>query len=157
MAKPKKRPAKAKKPAGRGVPAAKKSSSTGRDGDFRTAFAALLRSRKLSVPKGLLDAPPEAYASQPASVVDQLEGLGDADLRRYAEKVAGHVQRQADRARREWESSPLIAELRRRGLKEPTPPRRPAGVSVSLAKPMKEWSDKQILRAATDWSKLGAR
>jgi hypothetical protein len=109
------------------------------------------------VPKGLLDAPVEAYASQPASVVDQLEGLSDADLRRYAEKVAGYAQRQAERALKEWESSPLIAELRRRRLREPQPPRRPAGVSVSLAKPMKEWSDKEILKAASDWSKLADR
>jgi hypothetical protein len=109
------------------------------------------------VPKGLLDAPPEAYASQPASFVEQLEQLPDADLRRYAEKVAGHVARQSERARREWESSPLIAELRRRGLTEPPCPQRPAGVSVSLAKPLQDWTDKQILKTARDWSNLASR
>ena len=103
------------------------------------------------------DAPPEAYASQPASFVEQLEQLPDAELRRYAEKVAGHTERQRERARREWESSPLIAELRRRGLSEPPCPTRPAGVSVSLAKPLKEWSDKEILKTARDWSKLADR
>jgi hypothetical protein len=118
-------------------------------------LARLLRSRKLTVPKGLTDAPPEAYASQPASLVDQLERLPDAELKRFAEKVAGYAERQAERAGAEWERSPLIAELRRRKLKEPPPPMRPAGVSVSLAKPLAEWSDKDLLDAATRWSRIG--
>ena len=138
---------------GRG--ASKKVPTTGGD-DFRAAFASLLRSRKLTVPKGLLDAPPEAYASQPASFVDQLEQLPDAELKRFAEKVATHVRRQQARARAEWDTSPLIAELRRRRLDEPPCPLRPVGASVSLAKPLKEWTDKQLLKAARDWSKLGS-
>jgi hypothetical protein len=107
------------------------------------------------VPKGLADAPPEAYAGQPASFVAQLERLPDVELKRFAEKVAGYAQRQADRAAAEWDRSPLIAELRRRKLKEPARPLRAAGVSVSLSKPLSEWTDKELLDAATRWSKIG--
>jgi hypothetical protein len=157
MASAKKPTRKAAKPA----PAAKRTSAasskrdTTGDGDFPTAFAELLRSRKLAVPKGLADAPPEAYASQPASFVQQLERLPDTELKRFAEKVGGYAQRQADRAAAEWDRSPLIAELRRRKLKEPPRPTRPAGVSASLAKPLAEWTDKELVDAATRWSRIG--
>jgi hypothetical protein len=133
--------------------------STGkRDPDdvtFPAALAALLRKRKLSVPKGLVDAPPVAYASQRASFVVQLERLPDGELKRFAEKVAGYAGRQEERARAEWERSPLIAELRKRKLKEPPQPVRVAGVSVSLTKPLAEWSDAELIRAATEWSRIG--
>jgi hypothetical protein len=99
--------------------------------------------------------PPEAYASQPASFVEQLDRLSDEELRRFAERVAGYAQRQAERAAAEWERSPLIAELRRRKIKEPPRPVRAAGVSVSLKKPLSEWSDKELLNAATEWSRIG--
>ncbi len=141
----------------RRAPATKASTSGSTGESFPVAFAALLRARKLPVPKGLTEVPPEAYASQPASFVAQLEQLPDAELRRFAAKIATHVERQAERAQREWDSSPLIAELRRRRLAEPPAPKRPTGVSVSLAKPLAKWSDKEILKAARDWSKLGDR
>lgn len=124
-------------------------------GSFPEAFAKLLRARKIPVPKGLAGAPPEAYASQPASVVDDLAKLPDVELKRFAEQVGGYAARQAERALREWERSPLIAELRRRKLKEPPKPAKVAGVSVSLTKPLAKWTDKELLRAAERWSKLG--
>jgi len=124
-------------------------------GSFPEAFAKLLKSRKVAVPKGLLDAPPAAYASQPASVVADLAKLPDTELDRFAKQVAGYAKRQSDRARAEWERSPLIGELRRRKLKEPLPPSRAAGASVSLAKPLAKWTDKELLKAAEQWSKLG--
>lgn len=145
----------------RAPPASEKSTAPrareapGKDVPFPQAFAALLRTRKLSVPAGLSAAPPEAYASQPASFVDQLSNLSDAELKRFAEKVAGYMRRQSKRARAEWEGSPLIAELRRRRLKEPPHPVRAVGVSVSLAKPLAEWSDGEIVHAAGEWSRLG--
>lgn len=129
--------------------------ASGEDLSFPAAFAALLRSRKLSVPKGLSTAPPEAYASQPASFVEQLSNLSDAELKRFAEKVGGYTRRQSERAQAEWERSPLIVELRRRRLKEPPHPIRAVGVSVSLAKPLDEWSDAEIVHAAGEWSRLG--
>lgn len=129
---------------------------SGEEGDFRSAFATLLKSRKLSVPRGLASAPPEAYASQPASLVEQLSKLSDTELKRFAEQVGGYAKRQQARAKAAWDASPLIAELRRRRLAEPAPPSRVVGASVSLSKPLAEWSDKEILRAATDWSRLGA-
>lgn len=150
--KPAKRKA-AGKPSGGGSSAG--SSKRGATGAFTDAFADLLRSRKLAVPNGLLDAPPEAYASQPASVVETFGRLPDSELTRFAEKVAGYAQRQADRAAAEWDRSPLIAELRRRKLKEPPRPSRAAGVSASLAKPLAEWTDKELLDAATHWSRIG--
>jgi hypothetical protein len=146
-----------KKPAPKAKPKPKPSppgSPKASDETFVQAFGKLLRSRKLAVPKGLADAPPEAYASQPASVVEDLSKLPDAELKRFAEQVGGYAKRQADRARSEWERSPLIGELRRRKLKEPSPPTRAAGVSVSLAKPLGKWSDKELLKAAEQWSKL---
>lgn len=122
---------------------------------FTEALAALLRSRKIRVPSGLLDAPRHAYASQPASFVDELAGLGNKELRLYAEKIASYADRQAERARRAWESSPLIAELRRRRLAEPSCPVRVVGASVSLSKPLSDWSDGEIIRAADEWSRMG--
>jgi hypothetical protein len=122
---------------------------------FPVAFARLLRSRKMTVPRGLKEAPPEAYAGQPAALVEQLSGLSDTELKRYADRVAGYVRRREERARREWDASPLIAELRRRKLKEPPCPVIVVGASVSLAKPLTEWSNAEILRAAQDWSRMG--
>jgi hypothetical protein len=127
-----------------------------RDGDFPAALAALLRSRKLAVPKGLEAAPPAAYANQPVSFVDQLAKHSDAELKLFAEKVAGYATRQSARAKAAWDSSPLIIELRRRKLKEPALPTRVVGVSVSLRTPLKEWTDAQILKAAKEWSKKGS-
>lgn len=124
---------------------------------FPDAFAALLRSRKLRVPRGLRDAPPEAYANEPASFVSELERLGDEQLARFAERVATYAKRQAERARREWESSPLVGELRRRKLAEPERPTRVVGASVSLSKALTEWTDAEILRAAREWSERGRR
>lgn len=123
--------------------------------DFPSALAELLRSRKIRVPAGLTDAPPQAYASQPPSFVDELSRLSNTELKAYAEKIAGYAGRQAQRAREGWESSPLIAELRRRGLEEPVAPVRVVGASVSLAKPLSEWSDEELVRAADEWSRMG--
>ena len=125
------------------------------DLDFRVVFAELLKVKKIPVPKGLLDAPPEAYASQSASFVEQLERLPKGELIRFAEKVGGYAQRQRERALQAWESSPLIAEIRRRKLKEPAPPLKPTGASVGLTKPLKQWTDKQLLSVAEKWSKMG--
>lgn len=122
---------------------------------FTHAFAKLLRSRKIPVPRGLKAAPPEAYANEPASMVADLERLPDDQLERYAERIAGFAKRQRDRAKREWESSPLISELRRRKLEEPPPPSRAVGASVSLTKPLQEWSDPELLKAAREWSERG--
>jgi hypothetical protein len=126
-------------------------------GSFTGEFAALLRSRRIPVPRGLQTAPPEAYANAPASFVEELARLPDADLERYADRVAGFATRQAARARAAWDSSPLIAELRRRKLSEPTRPSRVVGASVSLAKRLAEWSDAELLAAAREWSKRAAR
>ena len=153
--KPLKRKPAGKQPSTTRSAAASGKRGSGAEGDFREAFAALLRSRKLTVPKGLSDAPPEAYASQPATFVEQLGRLSDTELGRFAEQVGGYAERQAARAAAEWDRSPLIAELRRRKLKEPPRPLRAAGVSASLAKPLAEWSDKEILDAATRWSRIG--
>ncbi len=150
----KRKPAPKKKAAGKSGPKAAARPASGAE-SFLTAFAALLKSRKIAVPKGLADAPPEAYASQPASMVEQLAKLPDAELKRIATQVGGYAGRQADRAKREWERSPLVAELRRRKLKVPPPPTRVTGSSVSLVKPLAKWSDKELLRAAERWSKLG--
>ena len=140
-----------KSPSSKSVPATDKAKTE----TFPAAFARLLRSRGISVPRGLRDAPPEAYAGQPAELVDQLSGLPDTELKRYAERVGGWVRRQEQRAHREWDTSPLIAELRRRKLKEPACPVRVVGVSVSLAKPLADWSNAEILRAAEEWSRMG--
>ena len=146
-------PPTAKRKPARAKPTAKRAATD--EPTFPQALAGLLRSRKVRVPAGLSDAPPQAYASQPSSYVERLSELGDAELRRYAEQIAGYAPRQAKRARAEWEASPLIAELRRRRLKEPDPPVRVVGASVSLAKPLGEWSDAEIVRAADEWSRMG--
>lgn len=88
-------------------------------------------------------------------MVDQLAGLGNDQLKRYAEKIAGYARLQEKRARQDWEASPLIAELRRRKLDEPPCPVRVVGASVSLTKPLVEWSDGEITRAADEWSRMG--
>jgi hypothetical protein len=126
-------------------------------GSFPRAFAALLRDRGIAVPRGLQSAPPEAYANAAPEFVEQLSRLADDDLERYAERVAGFTARQAARAKTEWESSPLIRELRRRKLTVPRPPSRVVGASVSLAKPLADWSSAELLAAAREWSKRGAR
>lgn len=136
-------------------PSKKGSSATAPAERFPQALAVLLRSRRLPVPGGLEDAPPDAYAREPASVVDELASLPDSDLRRYAERIATYAERQAQRAGREWDSSPLIAELRRRGLAEPPRPARVTGVSANLAKPLADWTDAEVLRAAKEWSARG--
>jgi hypothetical protein len=107
------------------------------------------------VPEGLLEAPPEAYAAQPASLVDSLAQLDDEALSERAEKIAFFSERQRERARQAWNSSPLIAELRRRGLKLPRAPKRPVGAAFSLKKPLAEWADAEIIEAAADWSRRG--
>ena len=144
-------------PTAKRKPARAKPAKRGTAGEptFPEALAGLLRSRKVRVPAGLADAPPQAYASQPSSYVERLSELGNEELRRYAEQIAGYAPRQAKRAREAWEASPLIAELRRRRLKEPDPPVRVVGASVSLAKPLSEWSDAEIVRAAGEWSRMG--
>lgn len=142
----------AKKPTPKKSPAPKATSGTAPE--FTTALAALLKKRKIPVPKGLLDAPPVAYAAQDASLVEQLAEVSDAQLKQFAQKIAGYAKRQQERARATWDSSPLILELRKRKLKEPPPPVRVVGASASLRKPLEKWSDAEITRAATEWSKL---
>lgn len=127
----------------------------GADDSFLDAFVKLLRSRRIRAPQGLVGAPPEAYASQEAAFVARLAQLSDADLKVYAERIAGYARRQQERAKTAWESSALVAELRRRGLREPAVPVRVVGASVSLARPLKDWSDDEVLRAADEWSRMG--
>ena len=146
------RPASSKKKS----PTAARTNPRASEGGFPSALAALLRSRKIAVPKGLEEAPPEAYADQPASVVEQLAKQPDAQLKAYAEHIAGFAARRLARAKAAWDSSPLIAELRRRKLKEPSPPKRVVGANVSLKTPLKDWTDAQILKAANEWAKKGA-
>jgi hypothetical protein len=122
---------------------------------FPAALAALLRKRKLKVPRGLSTALPDAYANQPASFAETLAGLPDAELVAHAERVAGYAARLAERARRSWDGSPLISELRRRGLKEPPPPERVVGLAFSLKTPLAEWTNTEILAVAREWSKRG--
>src|ERR671925_1742273 len=86
---------------------------------FPVALAELLRSRKIRVPTGLESAPRQAYASQPPSFIDHLADLGNDELQQYAAQIAGYARRQAKRAKDAWEASPLIGELRKRGLAEP--------------------------------------
>ena len=73
-----------------------------------------------------------------------------------AGKVAGWGRRQAERAERAWESSPLIGELRRRGLPEPTRPTRVVGASFSLKKPLAEWTDDELEEAVATWTRLAS-
>ena len=126
------------------------------DDGFPKAFAALLKSRGLKVPRGLLGAPPEAYARQPAAAVERLARANDQTLEAQAGKIAGFVSRRAARAKQFWDGSPLIAELRRRKLEEPPAPQRVVGASFSLKKPLDEWTDTEILEAARAWSSRGA-
>ena len=144
----KKRPASKK-------PAAKKTTPPKKPAPFIAALAKLLRSRKLPVPDGLLEAPAEAYANQPADVVDRMAHLDDDTLRERAEKIASFAKRQSERAREMWDSSPLIAELRRRGIRIPPVPKRLVGAAISVKRPLAEWSDDELLEAAKDWSKRG--
>ena len=123
---------------------------------FIDALAELLRSRNIEIPPGLLEAPPEAYAGQSEAVVQAMARLKDEDLAERAGKVAGWGQRQAERAERAWESSPLIGELRRRGLAEPARPTRVVGASFSLKKPLAEWTDGELEEAVATWARLGS-
>jgi hypothetical protein len=111
----------------------------------------------LSVPRGLTTAPPEAYANAPATFVDELSRHSDRDIQVYADRVAGYAAKQAERARAEWERSPLIAELRRRRLAEPPRPKRVVGASVGLTRPLSEWADRELLAAAKEWSRRASR
>lgn len=149
--KPAKRPAQKPKP--KPKPKAKPAAT---EDTFPAALAALLKRRKLRVPPGLVDAPPDAYAREPASLVEQLADLPDDDLLRYADKIAGFAKVQADRAKRAWDTSPLIGELRRRKLKEPPRPVRVVGAAFSLKKPLAEWSDAELVSAAKEWSVRGS-
>lgn len=128
---------------------------TARGASFPAAFAELLKSRKIRVPRGLSSAPPEAYANQPASFVETLSRLSDDELRAHADKIAAYKKRQEDRARTAWEGSPLIKEIRRRKLKEPPRPGRVVGAAFSVKKPLGEWTDKELLAAAKEWSRRG--
>jgi hypothetical protein len=125
------------------------------EASFPAALAELLRSRKIRVPTGLESAPRQAYASQPPSFIEHLAALSNGELQQYAAQIAGYARRQAKRAKDAWEASPLIAELRRRGLAEPPCPVRVVGASVSLTKPLGEWSDGELVRAANEWSRMG--
>lgn len=129
--------------------------SSAKAGTFPSALAKLLRSRRLKVPAGLKDAPPEAYAKMPASAVKDLEGLSDDALSERAEKIAGFAERQAQRAKQSWESSPLVAEIRRRKLRAPSAPKRVVGAAFSLKKPLGDWTDEELLEAAREWSSRG--
>lgn len=121
---------------------------------FLEALAELLRSRDLPVPDGLLEAPPQAYAGQGDATVLAMSRLKDGDLLERARKVAAWRQRQADRAVEAWETSPLIAELRRRGLAEPPRPAKAVGAAFSLKNPLVKWTDAEILAAVAQWIKL---
>ena len=125
------------------------------DDSFPAALAALLRSRKIKVPAGLAQAPPEAYANQPASVVEQLADLDDDALAAQAAHVAGYAKRYEARLKKAWDDSPLIKELKRRKLKMPPRPTRVVGAAVTFKKPLREWSDAEVVRAAEEWSRRG--
>lgn len=124
---------------------------------FLEALAELLESRKLGVPPGLLEAPPAAYAGQGAGTVQMMARLKDEDLAERAGKVAGWQARQEERARWAWDSSPLIRELRGRGLPVPERPARVGAMAVSLKRPLAEWSDGELVAAVTEWTRLGER
>lgn len=148
-----KKPAKAKTAPKKSAGAKKASSGGGPS--FPEELAKLLRRRKLKVPAGLAEAPAVAYASQPASVVEQLDKLDDAALQAQADHIAGYAARQAERAKKAWDTSPLIAEIRRRKLTEPPRPTRVVGAAFSLKKPLGEWSDRELLDVAGEWSERG--
>lgn len=120
---------------------------------FLPAFVSLLQSRGLKVPRGLKEAPPEAYADQHADVVRLLSNLSDSELQAQAARIAGYAAKKSARARAAWNTSPLIVELRRRGLKEPPAPNRVLGAAISYRKPLHEWTDKEILEVAGEWSR----
>ena len=101
-----------------------------------------------------MQAPPEAYAGHNESLVPTLASLRDADLAERASKIAGWQARQAERAERAWESSPLIAEVRRRGLAEPARPQRVVGAAFSVKKPLAEWTDEELEEAVAAWVRL---
>lgn len=122
---------------------------------FPESLARLLRSRKIPVPDGLLEAPKEAYAGQGPELVDSMATLDNAELSSRAERVASYATRQAERAKRAWDSSPIIAELRRRGLKVPRRPKRVVALAFSVKKPLGKWSDRELIEAATEWSRRG--
>jgi hypothetical protein len=82
--------------------------------------------------------------------------LKDEDLVERAGKVAGWGKRQAERAEQAWESSPLIVELRRRGLAEPARPTRVVGASFSLKIPLADWTDEELKEAVATWARLGS-
>lgn len=124
---------------------------------FLEALAELLESRQLAVPPGLLEAPPAAYAGQGAGTVQMMARLKDEDLAERAGKVAGWQARQEERARWAWDSSPLIRELRGRGLPVPERPARVGAMAVSLKRPLAEWSDGELVAAVTEWTRLGER
>ncbi|HVL82048.1 MAG TPA: hypothetical protein VM840_10715 [Actinomycetota bacterium] len=122
---------------------------------FPQALASLLRSRKLKVPPGLESAPPEAYANQPPEVVDQLTKLPDDRLLAQAQHVAGYAKRREARVKASWEGSPLIKEMKRRKLKVPAAPTRVVGAALSYKRPLREWSDAELVEAAKEWSRRG--
>lgn len=122
---------------------------------FPEGLARLLRNRKIPVPEGLLEAPEEAYAGQGPEFVESLAKLDNDQLSARAEKVATYASRQTERAKRAWDSSPLIAELRRRGLKVPRRPKRVVALAFSVKKPLSKWSEKELLEAASEWSRRG--
>lgn len=142
------KPAKGKSPS-------RKKPAKARTETFVTALAALLRERNLEVPEGLEEASPEAYAHQPTGHVEALASLTDEDLAAHAARVADYEDRHIERVRRAWDDSPLIDELRRRGLDEPPRPTRVVGAAFSLKKPLAEWSNDEILQMAKEWSRRG--
>ena len=146
-------PPTAKRKPTRAKPSAKRSTTGGPT--FPEALAALLRSRKVRVPQAW---PTRRHRPTPHSH----RRMSSSSASWATRSFAGTPSRSPDtplgrpnRAREAWEASPLIAELRRRQLKEPDPPVRVVGASVSLAKPLSEWSDREIVRAAGEWSRMG--
>lgn len=122
---------------------------------FPQALAKLLKSRGLDVPSALVKAPPAAYAGQPASFVKNLERLEDPELAAQAARIANYTSRQEKRARSAWETHPLIAEIRKRKIREPKRPTRFVGVAINFRKPLEEWTDEELLEAASEWSRSG--
>lgn len=151
----KKAPASKKRPVGKKKPAARKKLAGRTVAAFPAALAQLLRKRGLDVPEGLEKAAPVSYASQPRETVKLLESLTDKELEIQATRIATYEDRRVARALAQWDSSPIIAELRKRGLTEPPSPRRPIGASFSFGKPLPEWTDEEVLQAAREWSRRG--
>lgn len=144
-----------KKTPARKAPARNTKRSSIKNHGFLDAFIALLDDRGLRIPKGLKEAPPEAYASQDAEVVQLLAKLSDQELTNQADRIAGYSERRLSRAKSAWNTSPLIVELRRRKLKEPPAPDRVIGAAISFKKPLHEWTDREVLEAAQEWSRRG--